>query len=294
MKAFFIAKVILKWGSIIVLSLVTLLFLFIEGFDRYLATESGAKWLFNDIPNQHIVVKHTTSGLRYVCIGDTSKTPLMLIHGAPGSLYDWKSFAKYERIYSQFHLLIVERPGYGGTRPRKAEPSIKIQAERIAEVLEQERTTDAVVMGHSYGGPIAILLGGIQPHRIAHIYGLSGQYDPDDEITFRISHLINYKIFKYLLPRFIWASNVEKLTHPDGLREILPEYEQVKVPITLVHGNKDSLVPYNNSMFLMDKMKGASASMITLEGHDHPIHMQIPAYLVDLALGKTPEVPPVK
>ena len=294
MKALFITKVILKWISIIVLSLIILLFLFIDGCDRYLATERGAKWLFNDVPNQDIEIKYTPSGVRYVCIGDTSKTPLMLIHGAPGSLFDWKSFAKYEQIYEQFHLLIVERPGYGGTKPRKAEPSIMIQAERISEVLEQEQTTDAVVMGHSYGGPIAILLGDLLPHRIAHIYGLSGQYDPDNEITFRISYFINYKIFKYLLPRFIWASNVEKLTHPDGLREILPYYENVNVPITLVHGNKDTLVPYDNSMFLMDKMKRASASMITLEGHDHPIHMQIPAYLVDLALGKTPEVPPVK
>lgn len=275
---------ILKWLFYIVFGLLVLLFLFIEGFDRYIATDKGALWLFKNLPNQNMEIRRTPSGVRYLSIGDEDKPLLMLIHGAPGSLYDWKSFAKRADLYDQYRVLIVERPGYGGTKPRKAEPSIKIQAARILEVLDKEGKS-AVVMGHSYGGPIAVAMAAMSPNMVSKVIGVSGQYDPDNEITFRISYFINFKLFKYLLPRFIWASNVEKLTHPDALREILTMYAEVKTPIVLLHGDSDTLVPYENSPFLMNLLH-ENAEMITLPGWDHPIHMTESDYLVDFVLGK--------
>jgi pimeloyl-ACP methyl ester carboxylesterase len=286
-----IAKAIIKWVLIIVLGLIVFLILFIESFDRYISSERGVKWLYRNIPEQPMDIRYTSSGVRYLSIGHEDKIPMLLIHGAPGSAFDWTSFAKQLDIYDQYYLLIVERPGYGATIPRRAEPSIKIQSEKIAEVLREENIKEAVVMGHSYGAPIAIALGAIAPQHISHIYGLSGQYDPDNEVTFKISHYVNFNIFKYLLPRLVWVSNIEKLTHPDGLREIQPYFESVKVPITLIHGDADTLVPYENSTFLKSKLKQSSSSLITLDGHDHPIHMQIPGYLANLALGRSPAVP---
>lgn len=291
MKVLKLAKSILKWVLLIAITLIVLLLLFAEGFDRYIATEKGARWLYRNIPNQQLDIKHTSSGVRYLKIGDASKTPLLLIHGAPGSLWDWIGIAKQPSIYDQYQLLIVERPGYGATKPRKAEPSIKIQAERIAEVLVEEDISNAVVAGHSYGAPVAVILGAMIPDRIQHIYALAGQYDPNNEIIFSISHFIKYKIFKYLLPRMIWVSNEEKLGHPSAQEAVMHYYPMVKSPVTIVHGDADTLVPYDNSPFLLKHLTNTSASMITLPNHDHPIHMQIPEYLVQLMMGKEPEMP---
>lgn len=271
----------IKWMGIILLSLSLLLLITMEMLDSYIATEQGAYWLFEEI-DQPMAVKQTASGVRYVEIGDQAKPALLLIHGAPGSLLDWKAIAEKATIYNKYRLLIVERPGYGGSEAREAEPSIKVQAEKIAEVLDTEKQA-VTVLGHSYGGPIAVILGAIKAEKISKIIGLSGQYDPDNEITFNISYLIDFKLFKFLLPRMIWVSNVEKLTHPAGLREILPYYKKVKPPVILIHGDADSLVPYENSLFVQHLLPD-STRLITFPNGDHPLHMQEAQYLVDFLL----------
>lgn len=276
------SKKIVKWLFIVFFALVCLLLIAIEAFDRYVSSESGAHWLYSEIPGFTPSVHYTTSGIRYLKLGDPEKPPLLLIHGAPGSIMDWTAFAKNAEIFDHFQLLIPDRPGYGGTKPRGPEPSITIQAKRLLEVLENEEE-EAVVLGHSYGGPIAIVMAAINPEKVRCVIGAAGQYDPDNEVTFNISYWINFKLFKYLLPRMLWVSNVEKLTHPDALRAILPLYSEVKKPVYLLHGDIDTLVPYGNSTFLM-KYLGEEGQLITLDGIEHPFHMQEPKMLVDYVI----------
>lgn len=281
-KIFLKVLKIFKWIGIVVLSLVIILLLTVEILDRYIASEKGAFWVFKNVSQQAKTVKFSKSGVRYMEIGDPEKPALMLIHGAPGSLFDWRSVAGKPEIYTKYRLLIVERPGYGGTKPRGAEASVKKQAEKISEVLDEEKQP-ATIMGHSYGGPVAVLLGAIKPGKISKIISVAGQFDPDNEKTLRISYFIDFKIFKYLLPRMLWVSNVEKLTHPDALREVLTMYKEVKPPVVLIHGDKDSLVPYKNSPFVQ-KLLPQGTQMITFLNGDHPLHMQEPQYLVDFVL----------
>mgnify|MGYP000589392765 CR=1 FL=1 len=289
MSRFFpITKRIFRWILYIALALVAILFIVIESFDRYVSSEKGTRWWYKDIPRQDWTIKFTPSGLRYLEIGDAEKQPLLLVHGAPGSVLDWSAVAKRERIYEKYRLLIVDRPGYGGTKPRGAEKDLRVHAEKILEVLEEE-TQKAVVMGHSYGGPIAVIMGALQPERIAKIVGVSGQYDPDNEVTFRISYLLNFQLFRFLLPRMLWVSNVEKLSHPDALREILPLYPKISVPTVLIHGDADTLVPYDNSPFLMELMD-TDKELVTIADGDHPLQMQAPDMLVDFVLN-TEQVP---
>lgn len=277
-----------KWAIYVALFLFFLLMILVEAFDRYLATEQGARWLFDNVPADSTEVKFTASGVRYLSIGNADRQPLLLIHGAPGSLFDWKFFSMRREIYQKYRLLIVERPGYGGTRPRGAAPSIEVQARRILEVLEGE-TQPAVVMGHSYGGPIAMVMAALQPERIAAVIGLAGQYDPENEITFKISYLINFRFFKYVLPRVLWVANVEKLAHPGVLRRAEPYYSRLDIPVLLIHGNADSLVPYENSTYLMRHLKD-NARLITLRGKDHPIHVQEVDYLVKVVMEQVEEL----
>ncbi len=271
---------VFKWLLIVVFSLVAVLFLSMELLDYYLSSEQGTRWLYKSVPRPINEIKFTESGVRYLTIGDTQKQPLLLLHGAPGGAYDWLGLAKQEKIYEKYYLVILERPGYFGTKPRKAERSIKVQTDRAIEVLNK-LPQKAVVMGHSYGGPIAVLMGAYAPEKIEKVIGLSGQYDPSNEIYQSISKYVHFKLFSFLIPRYIWSANVEKMTHAKALEEIVPLYEEVDVPVILIHGDKDTLVKYENSPYLMEKLNGIQKEMITLEGKDHPIHMQEAGYLAD-------------
>lgn len=56
-----------------------------------------------------------------------------------------------------------------------------------------------------------------------------------------------------------------------------------KPALMLIHGDKDTLVPYENSPFVQ-KLLPESTQMITFPNGDHPLHMQEPQYLVDFVL----------
>lgn len=281
-------KRIMKWLLISLSGLSVLLLLLIAGADSFLSSEKGARWLYSKVEHP-LAIKFAPNEVRYLQIGDTSKTPLLLIHGTPGGLFDWLAIANRDRLYEQYYLLIPERQGYGGTRPKKAEPSVIAQSRALLPILRAQ-TKPAVILGHSYGAPVAVALGGIAPERTRHIYGVSGAYDPALEITFSISYWIDFQLFKYLLPCPIWVSNVEKLGHPQALREALPLFQSVKVPTTLVHGTSDTLVPFENSTYLQAQLP-TQTPLIALTGQEHPVHVMLPDYFVSLLLGEEPVAP---
>lgn len=281
-------KRLLKWVLTGLSGLLVLLLLLIAGAGRFLSTEQGARWLYSKV-EQPLYIKYSPNEVRYLQIGDTTKTPLLLIHGAPGGLFDWLAIAKQDRLYEKYYLLIPERPGYGGTSPKKAEPSVIAQSKALLPILKVQ-SKPVVVMGHSYGAPVAVALGGIAPERIAHIYGISGAYDPEQEVTFGISYCINFQLFRHLLPSPVWVSNVEKLGHPKALREALPVFKSVQTAVTLIHGTSDTLVPFGNSTYL-HKQLPPGTRIIALPDQEHPVHVMLPNYFVSLLLGEQPVAP---
>ena len=268
-------KKVLRWVLIGLLLLPLLGMLAMEGVDRYLASDRGAKWFYRKVPAS-VTVLHTDNGLRYLEIGDPALPALLLLHGSPGGLFDWRSMAVDSAVTGRFRLLVVERPGYGGTKPRGAEPSIRAQASRCLEVLAREKQP-VVLMGYSYGAPVAMAMAGLAPNRITGVVGVSGQYNPNDEMILRISPFLRWGVFRFLMPRMLWVSNEEKMNHFAALEEVLPLFDNVQAPILLLHGDADAIVPYDNSPWLAERL-GGKPRVVTLPGVDHGVpfgHMDV-------------------
>ncbi len=270
-----------KWVFIVAIGLVILGLALMEGFDRYVSSDRGAKWLYRKTPRE-VQVLRTASGLRYLQIGDPEKPALLLLHGSPGSVIDWRGFARDERVYQQYRLLIAERPGYGGTSPRRAERSIIEQASRCLEVLQGE-DQPAEVMGYSYGAPVGLAMAGMEPERISRFIGVAGQFDPENEMTMGISYVVRFQVFRFLLPRWLWVSNEEKLGHPDALRDALPIFSDVKCTVDLIHGHPDAIVPYGNSPWLQDLLPSITR-LYSLNDIGHEVPFQNMDTLVQFAL----------
>jgi len=88
--------------------------------------------------------------------------PVLLVHGQPGLGTDWERVA--ERL-ADHRLLIVDRPGYG----RGGEETLGIagNADALADVLTERAAVPATVVGHSYGGGIAIMLAAHRPELVS-------------------------------------------------------------------------------------------------------------------------------
>ncbi len=87
---------------------------------------------------------------------------LVLLHGQPGSPADWDQVA--ERLPPQLHTIAADRPGYGTNRLPAG--GLAANAHALISDLNARRIDRAVLVGHSYGGGIALSAAKMIPDRV--------------------------------------------------------------------------------------------------------------------------------
>lgn len=89
---------------------------------------------------------------------------LVLIHGAGGSTRDF-TFAFADLLSDRFRVLVFDRPGHGWTQQidpaherawTSGSDSPRVQARHLAEAAAQLGAEKPLVLGHSYGGAVAM------------------------------------------------------------------------------------------------------------------------------------------
>src|SRR6266852_4954299 len=87
---------------------------------------------------------------------------LMLLHGQPGSAEYWQQVA--ERLPATLHAMTADRPGYGSSPLPAA--GFAAGARAVLDELDARSIQRAVLVGHSYGGGVALAVASHAPHRV--------------------------------------------------------------------------------------------------------------------------------
>jgi pimeloyl-ACP methyl ester carboxylesterase len=88
---------------------------------------------------------------------------VLFVHGQPGSARDFDQVAPL--LAEDHRVLMPDRPGYGASGGRPL--SMVGNAEALAGLLEDLGTGRTTLVGHSYGGGIAILLAARRPELVS-------------------------------------------------------------------------------------------------------------------------------
>src|SRR5689334_19636453 len=83
-------------------------------------------------------------------------------HGQPGSPADWQPVTA--RLPAQLHAIAADRPGYGSS-PLPA-GGFAANARAVLDDLDARGITRAVLVGHSYGGGVALAAAALAPCRV--------------------------------------------------------------------------------------------------------------------------------
>jgi pimeloyl-ACP methyl ester carboxylesterase len=199
---------------------------------------------------------------------DNSIPTILFIHGAPGSAGNYFEYLKDVELGKKANLISIDRLGYGYSDFGKAETSLEKQAESIYTISKKHKLTDLILVGWSYGVPIAAKMAYKYPE-VKHSVLVAGAISPEDEKFFGIAKMARWKLTKWMVPKSLRIADEEKMTHVEELTNMLSDWNKIKTPITYYHGTKDKLVPYKNMAFIISKVNDSLLKAVTLKEANH-------------------------
>ena len=90
---------------------------------------------------------------------------VVLLHGQPGSPADWQQVA--DLLPAQLHSVATDRPGYGSSQLPAG--GFAANARAVLDDLDSRGIRSAVLVGHSYGGGVALSAASLAPGRVAAV-----------------------------------------------------------------------------------------------------------------------------
>jgi pimeloyl-ACP methyl ester carboxylesterase len=197
--------------------------------------------------------------MRYMEVGSDSLPTVLLIHGAPSSMSVFNRLITESGILNHARIFAVDRPGYGFSDFGNAEVSIKRQAAMIVPILDSiaQSTGPVVVLGVSYGGPVAARIAMDFPHLVDGLVLGAPAIAPGEEKVFTISHLMLFKETSWLFPTPLRVATEEKFTHRKELEKMVSKWETLTQPIIYIQGEDDEVVYTSNAQFIEKKAKKA-------------------------------------
>jgi pimeloyl-ACP methyl ester carboxylesterase len=220
------------------------------------------------------------SKLHWVQSGKPEAPLVFYLHGSWGS---WDHAADIMVLFlaepdpaRQVFFLAIDRPGYGMSKDLPVMPDMKAQAALLAELITNIRPGEkAILVGHSYGGPLAARMAMDHPEITAGLVLVGASIMPEDDTRW-YNHVADYPPISWLLPGPMQAANEEILGLSTELADMLPLWKDIRVPVVMVHGSEDDLVDPANVDFAKEQMKSTEVHSILLEGMGHFVPWERP------------------
>lgn len=236
--------------------------------------------------------------------------PVVLLHGASGNLRDW-TFDVAPRLAARHRVTAFDRPGFGYSTRRSAgadDPAVQARIlAAAARALDIERP---VVVGHSYGGAVAmgwaldenpgavVTLGGVSQPYASALGEVSRAIGLNELATSIYQRYMRANFDEGAVAAFL-ARVFEPQPVPEGyaahigaalslrdttmeanaadlaalhgaLEEMAPRYPALRLPLVALHGTADDTVVPRQSKRLVEAVPGAR--LVLLDGVGHMPH----------------------
>ena len=255
--------------------------------------------------------------VRYVEVQGEGNLTFVLLHGFGASVFSWREVI--DNLSGYGRVIAFDRPGFGLTERVRPEAlsfnpyTSEGQARVTYELLRKLNVTSAVLVGHSAGGGVAILLALEHPElvkalvliapawkpykssfvtKIPFYLPLADKYGPLilrksvgqlEKILYKAwydkSKLTNDVVegYKYPLRVKDWDKGLYWLMKYGGFPDITTSLSNIKAPVLIIHGENDEIVPLNSSLELLSLMsRQSNTQLVTIRECGHLPHEEKP------------------
>ena len=231
--------------------------------------------------------------------GNPAGIPLVLIHGAGGSLHVWEGWVR--ELGSKARLISVDLPGHGltGAWPRH-EYTVDAYVDFIEALADALKLDRFALAGHSLGGGVAWTFAATRPDRVSQIILIDAAGESRDAawptrlarlpivgeigIHFRPERWVRRKLTQaYADPAMVTPDRVKRtaeLQRFPGNREATllrartqepldtAPLRQLRVATLILWGAQDRWVPVADAFLFQNDIKGATVEIFEKLGHD--------------------------
>lgn len=217
--------------------------------------------------------------VNYEALG-TSKKNLVILHGWGGSLAEWKTVA--ESLSLRYRVWLLDFPGFGGSPKPASDWSIYDYANFVKEFLLKLKIKDPIILGHSFGGRVAILLdakrlilvdaAGLEFKSFkAKIFGFASDY-----IRWVPQNIKNI----FGSPDYKSAGSMRKIFVKIVNQDLSKEMAKVKCPTLIIWGEKDRVLPIFQAKIIKETIGGAILRIVW--NADHWPHLSKPTEFLEI------------
>jgi pimeloyl-ACP methyl ester carboxylesterase len=182
----------------------------------------------------------TVEGTRLHFVIKGAGRPVVLIHGNPGSGQDWARL--YGPLVAHHEVIAFDRPGHGDSqRPKDGDATVEVQARLLHDALKQLHVERPIVVGHSWGGALALVYAITYPKEVAGVVLVAPAVYQSQDVASLLTNLPAVPVIgdaanSVLTPLFgasLVRRELKKAFSPDPvpesyLRSVLPEWTSQK------------------------------------------------------------------
>jgi len=262
---------IIKWLAITIGIVIIGFLVFLHQVD-FSSSKEEIKEAFSSVSYEpeDLRITHNGTGMYAKAIGDKTKPIAFFVHGSPGSWDNFLDFMVHPRLLEHFQMISVDRPGFGNSANGHPERSLEKQAAALASILKSVRSNQPVyLVGHSFGGPVIARMAVDFPELASGLILVAPSIDPDLEKTKWYQIPAHWKVFSWMLPGMLYSTNEEILALKKELEELKPLWKKITVPVSVIQGGKDRLVPAANADFAKKMLVNAPVNMVFIDNMNH-------------------------
>lgn len=248
-----------------------IIFIILYGlFWYYTAPKSDAEILkpYANSKLKPSITKENFKGFSYrkvSIIKDTTLPNLVFVHGTIGSSNDFNRYFTDSLLQQKFNLITYDRIGYNYNDKNDVRESIAFEKEILKNVIKNLNPKKTIIVGYSYGGPIALAL----KEKVQKIILLAPAVYSKVEPTPWMINFYKSKITRWLIPPIWKQASKEKLSHKKDLQLFENNWNTTENSILSIHGTSDWIVPMSNSVFLQNQFSPKLFKLIKIENAGH-------------------------
>ncbi len=237
-------------------------------------------------------IAHLSSvDIHFELLGPEDAPPLLLLHGATATFRSgWRH--QIPVFGNTFRIIGPDLRGHGKSTNPADKLDLRQMADDMAELLTHLGYEQAFVCGHSGGASTALFMAVRHPRRIRALILVSNNFEADRVRTGQLDFW-NPERIQREMPQ--WWAQLQRL-HPDPIRllrwwkeedPIRPDFSPeelapVTMPTLLINGDRDEIIPLEQTIKLYHILPDAQLAVIP--GTGHRVHARRPGLFNKLVL----------